>query len=757
MPSQAGNDKLLRSLILLHADHIQGPDTIRILVSTDNHVGYEERDPVRKNDSANTFNEVLEIAKERDVDMVVLAGDLFHDNKPSRQSLHQVIRSLRINCLGPKPCQLEILSDQSEAFEGYFNHVNYEDPDINVSIPVFSIHGNHDDPTGDGQLAALDVLHETGLINYYGRIRDSATIDVRPVLIQKGRTKLALYGMSNVRDERLFHTFKAGNVTFHQPTQQEDDWFNLLSVHQNRHAYTATSYLEEELLPDCMDLVIWGHEHECLIEPHENEVTGFKIIQPGSTIATSLVPGEAKQKMVTILSITGKDFEHEPIALKTVRPFVYRDIVLAEDPIAKKLATKVANRDAISKRLKDIIEEMIQQAQNEWLEVNTQNGATTGIKIPEPLVRLRVEYTAPEKSSFDCENPRRLSNAFQGRVANQNDVVYFWKRKRTRQSRTSRILMPDVSVTEELSSAGLDTVVQQFLAAHPLVILPRNHFGEAMSKFVDKDEKAALEVFVDDQHEKQKSALLELEAQADEQDLDQAIEVHRTRQEETFVPGTNTVTAARPTKATRPSSKPADWDSEEDGTWQEAEDIAEVSDEESVASRRSTPAPPARGRGRGRGRGATATTSRATKTKTTTTTSKPSATKTKPAPAKKQGTLAFTTRGNQNRNQPNSKDDSDVEMIDDPEPGLFLTQPSGISASQTSRFTSATKPPAAKPAPAKRPARAAAVASQKPRTGRPARAQPFVELDDEADEISDDDEEEDAFEPVTALKSQRRR
>ncbi len=29
-----------------------------------------------------------------------------------------------------------------------FNHVNYEDPDINVAIPVFSIHGNHDDPTG---------------------------------------------------------------------------------------------------------------------------------------------------------------------------------------------------------------------------------------------------------------------------------------------------------------------------------------------------------------------------------------------------------------------------------------------------------------------------------------------------------------------------------------------------------------------------------------------------------------------------------
>lgn len=29
-----------------------------------------------------------------------------------------------------------------------FPWVNYEDPNYNISIPVFSIHGNHDDPAG---------------------------------------------------------------------------------------------------------------------------------------------------------------------------------------------------------------------------------------------------------------------------------------------------------------------------------------------------------------------------------------------------------------------------------------------------------------------------------------------------------------------------------------------------------------------------------------------------------------------------------
>ena len=87
-------------------------------MSSDNHVGYNERDHKRGDDSWETFHEVLEIAKDQDVDMVLLAGDLFHDNVPSRKSMYQVMRTLRMICYGDKPCELEILSDASENFEG---------------------------------------------------------------------------------------------------------------------------------------------------------------------------------------------------------------------------------------------------------------------------------------------------------------------------------------------------------------------------------------------------------------------------------------------------------------------------------------------------------------------------------------------------------------------------------------------------------------------------------------------------------------
>ena len=42
------------------------------------------------------------------------------------------------------------MSDQSLNFKNVWGRVNYEDPNYNIDLPVFSIHGNHDDPTREG-------------------------------------------------------------------------------------------------------------------------------------------------------------------------------------------------------------------------------------------------------------------------------------------------------------------------------------------------------------------------------------------------------------------------------------------------------------------------------------------------------------------------------------------------------------------------------------------------------------------------------
>ena len=52
-------------------EHDVDEDTIRILVSTDNHLGYAERDPIRGNDSFAAFEEVLLLAKRHHVSLYV--------------------------------------------------------------------------------------------------------------------------------------------------------------------------------------------------------------------------------------------------------------------------------------------------------------------------------------------------------------------------------------------------------------------------------------------------------------------------------------------------------------------------------------------------------------------------------------------------------------------------------------------------------------------------------------------------------------
>ncbi|KAK2735615.1 meiotic recombination [Onygenales sp. PD_40] len=614
-------------------------DTIRILVSTDNHVGYNERDPVRGDDSWKSFHEVMCLAKEQDVDMVLLAGDLFHENKPSRKSMYQVMRSLRMNCYGEKPCELEMLSDASENFQGAFNHVNYEDMDINVAIPVFSIHGNHDDPSGEGHLAALDILQVSGLVNYYGRTPESDNIQVKPVLLQKGRTKLALYGMSNVRDERLFRTFRDGKVKFFQPSLQKSDWFNLLSVHQNHHAHTETGYLPENFLPDFVDLVIWGHEHECLIDPRLNPETNFHVMQPGSSVATSLVPGEAVPKQVAILSITGREFKTEPIRLKSVRPFVMREIILHEEKEAQRLAKKENNRTELTRFLMGVVEELIEEAKQDWLEAQ-DNEDDEELEVPLPLVRLRVEVSTPGGGSFDCENPQRFSNRFVGKVANVNDVVQFYRKKKAVTAlRRGETDAPDEAAISHLSA--LDTVkveklVREFLMAQSLTILPQNSFGDAVSQFVDKDDKHAMEMFVNESLDSQMKHLMALDQDGEDEEMDlddergniiqAAMDKYRAQLEEMFAKGSQRRTRGQ----RRFKPKPDGWDSEFDGPWEDQPGALIHSDnegegnEEEPAPRRAasttttTTATRARGRGRG-GRGASASTSTRKAPSTTTT------------------------------------------------------------------------------------------------------------------------------------------
>lgn len=55
------------------------------------------------------------ISSDLKVDFVLLAGDLFHENKPSRESIYRTTALLRKYTMGDKPVQIELLSDPMES------------------------------------------------------------------------------------------------------------------------------------------------------------------------------------------------------------------------------------------------------------------------------------------------------------------------------------------------------------------------------------------------------------------------------------------------------------------------------------------------------------------------------------------------------------------------------------------------------------------------------------------------------------------
>lgn len=395
----------------------QQPDeasVFKIFIATDIHLGFGEKNPQLCNDSFRAFEEVFKLARENQADMVLLGGDLFHENKPSRRCIHFATDVLRRYCMGDRPISFQVCGDPLPAFfpeaptqtipptatssskqpavpnrpvsrmwtsltmtqrsaadesqnlsflsqmkpEDGHKAINFCDPNLNISYPVFSIHGNHDDPIGRDMLCALDVLQASGLVNYFGKQRSLERIDIYPILLRKGETTLALYGLGAVRDERLHKLFLANRVTFYQPDDvQTQDLFNVFVTHQNRVARAGTSYIPQSFLPNFLDLVIWGHEHDPHTDPEMFEERNFFVLQPGSTVATSLSEEEQGPKFVGLLSVFKKQFRFKRIELRSTRQFLFRNVQLSATDIAPgELNTARRVQDFLTQEIDKLVE-----------------------------------------------------------------------------------------------------------------------------------------------------------------------------------------------------------------------------------------------------------------------------------------------------------------------------------------------------------------------------------------------------------------
>ncbi|KAI8379915.1 Metallo-dependent phosphatase-like protein [Choanephora cucurbitarum] len=595
----------------------------KILIATDNHLGYLERDPIRGQDSFETFEEILQIAEAEKVDFILLGGDLFHHNRPSRSCLYRTMKMIRRHCFGERESKVWIASDQSINFADEFSTANYLDENLNISIPVFSIHGNHDDPSGVDNLCALNLLSVSGMVNYFGASQSIEDVVVHPILMQKGQSKLALYGLGNIREERLHRQWRGGHVKFMRP--QEDgtgdgwkDCFNLFVFHQNRARHGPTSHIPEEFLDGFIDLVFWGHEHECRIHPEEFQY--FAVTQPGSSVATSLSQGEAEPKHVGLLTIEGDEYHLEKIRLKTIRPFQFTTITLSRVEGLAPSDTK-----GIQHYLEGVVESLIEKAKLEWKEQQQQSRYRLhphledepNMEMPMPLIRIRVDYSG----GYETFNPQQFGQKFIDRVANPKDILKFQRARPETQVRLKPSeIMNDLAtaIPERLDTLKVEDLVSELLS-RDLSILPENGLEEAVKSLVEKSDKEAIRSFVSNSVAQTRESMT---ASYEHLTVDYIVQKSTEAKQSQIQPSRRNIAAVPPVEEMRGSteissntvsivSQPVLSEDDNDDMQDMILSSSNPPPSQSSRQRSSTPSRGSRGRGRGRARGHSVANSRA--------------------------------------------------------------------------------------------------------------------------------------------------
>lgn len=137
--------------------------------------------------------------------------------------------------------------------------------------------------------------------------------------------------------------------------------------------------------------------------------------------------------------------------------------------------------------------------------------------------------------------------------------------------------MPDEATIAQLTvdTVKVEKLVREFLSAQTLQILPQNTFGDAVSLFVDKDDRHAMDAFLTDTMKKQIEELSKNEGDLDEDQMVELFDKHRSRLEDLHKSG---VLKIRSTMRLKP--KPSNWDSDMEGPWEDAHGAYEMKGED---------------------------------------------------------------------------------------------------------------------------------------------------------------------------------
>lgn len=231
---------------------------MRLAILSDFHLGYERF----REDAFRQAEEALDSAS-KVADALLIPGDIFDVRAPKPEVLAEAINLFRN--LSRREWDARVTSSESP-------RKRYTD------IPVIAIPGTHES-RAQGSENAVTLLGLAGLL-----------VDASDgrIIIEKGKEKVAVYGIGGVADDKFLEEIKK------QGPKPCSDCFNVLMFHQSAFELLSVSdeFIHLEELPEGFDLYIDGHIHNRV----ERKVHGKPFLIPGSTVLTQLKSVEQEEK-----------------------------------------------------------------------------------------------------------------------------------------------------------------------------------------------------------------------------------------------------------------------------------------------------------------------------------------------------------------------------------------------------------------------------------------------------------------------------
>lgn len=93
---------------------------------------------------------------------------MFDHVNPSQTTIYKCLDILQHYVQGESPTNLSAHFALNKDYK-----INFENENLGIKMPVFTIHGNHDYPNNEfGKVSICDLLHVSNYANYFGKHRD---------------------------------------------------------------------------------------------------------------------------------------------------------------------------------------------------------------------------------------------------------------------------------------------------------------------------------------------------------------------------------------------------------------------------------------------------------------------------------------------------------------------------------------------------------------------------------------------------------